>query len=338
MPTITPIHQLAPRALTTGGKSEIQSSAREKAIQALMQGTPSAPPTPIHQGQIDTNESASSPSSEPVESSAVETAEGQSEQPAQATSNEPSLSSQYAVLARKEKALRARVLAQDKSLKDKEAALIQREAAFKAKETEYSTKYIPKSRFSENPIEALSELGLSYDQLTQLALSAPSQQDMERIQYQRKVDTEIKALRDELERTKQQDVERQDNSYKQALHQIKSDVTALVDSDPMFETIKSTGSIPDVVELIERTYKKEGTLLSVEEAAQAVEEYLVEETFKLTKLKKIQDKLKLAAVAPATLPATSKSPSMKTLTNAATSSRQLSTRERAILAMKGELK
>jgi hypothetical protein len=93
------------------------------------------------------------------------------------------------------------------------------------------------------------------------------------------------------------------------------------------------------VELIERTFKQYGVLLSVEDAAKQVEDYLVEEAFKLTKLKKIQQRL-----APAQKPVEAKlepqkqPQTLKTLTNAVSSSGRVSVRERAIAAFKGQLK
>ena len=131
----------------------------------------------------------------------------------------------------------------------------------------------------------------------------------------------------------------QTDAYKQAITQIRSDTKKLVTASEEFEAIANTNSVDDVVELIERTFKQDGTLLTVEEAAKQVEDYLVEEAFKLTKLKKIQQRLATAQKpAEPKLEPTKQPQTMKTLTNAVSSPGKLSVRERAIAAFKGELK
>lgn len=111
--------------------------------------------------------------------------------------------------------------------------------------------------------------------------------------------------------------------------------------DPYFETIKQTNSVSDVVDLITATYEKDGILLSVEEAAKEVEDYLVDEAMKLTRIGKIKQRLAASTTAKVSqeqTPAPKKQTQMKTLTNAASTTRQLSAKERAILAFRGELK
>jgi hypothetical protein len=80
--------------------------------------------------------------------------------------------------------------------------------------------------------------------------------------------------------------------------------------------------------------------MSVEEAAQQVEDYLADEAFKLSRLGKIQKRVQQAAqpkVLQKTQAAQQTQTQMKTLTNATSSTRKMSSRERAILAMEGKL-
>lgn len=256
---------------------------------------------------------------------------------------EDTLSSQYAVLARKEKALRAKVQAQEAAYKAKEDALRAREEAIAAKDAEYQSKYISRDRITQDPWNTLQELGLSYDQLTQLAVNPPPQQDPVTKAAIQKFQEEIKSLKDAQEKANKSYQDSQTQAYQQAVNQIRSEAKSLVSSDPNFETIKETNSVDDVVDLIEQTFKSEGVLLSVEEAAQAVEDHLIEEAMKIAKLKKIQQRL-----SPQTPAAPQKTPegtntkqpqqTLKTLTNSVGTSRQLTAKERAILAFKGELK
>jgi len=150
---------------------------------------------------------------------------------------------------------------------------------------------------------------------------------------------EIKALKGETENNKKSFEEQQTAQRTQAIKQITSDVTNLVKSDPQFEAIRQTRSVKDVVELIEKTFDEDGIYLSVEDAASQVEEYLVEESLKLAKLKKIQQRMQQSQQA-ATKPSTDpkQQQQMKTLTNSVNSSRPLTARERALLAFENKLK
>lgn len=76
--------------------------------------------------------------------------------------------------------------------------------------------------------------------------------------------------------------------------------------------------------------------MTVEEAAQAVEEHLAEEALRLAKLKKITAKLQAPAPkSPEQKPAAPTQQPPKTLSNQMDSPKPMSARERAILAFKG---
>ena len=265
----------------------------------------------------------------------IETTE---EAPKSAAPKEELLSTQYAALARKERALRARAQAQDNALKAKEAEMKAKEDAFKAREAEYASKFIPRDRLSEDPLTVLSELGLTYDQLTNLALNAPKPEDMERNRYNKKIEAELQSIKDAQEQTKKFYEDSQKQQYEQAKRQIRNEAASLIQDNPSYEAIKATRSIGDVVDLIEKTFNADGILLTVEEAANEVEEYLVEEAMKLARLNKIQQKMKPVAQAPQQTAQSRQQPALKTLTNSASSTRPLTAKERAILAFKNELK
>lgn len=239
------------------------------------------------------------------------------------------ISSEYANIARKERALRA----QDQKLKEREAALA-------AKEASYQSDYIPKQqlakRMSEDPMGVLNEFGLSYDQLVNLALNQPGP---EAVVY-KKLQAEIDALKNNQTETLTKIEQRQQEAYDQAVNQIRTDAKTLVDTDPAFETIKEMGSHEAIVELIKETHAKEGILLSVEQAAQQIEEYLIEEAMKMAGLKKVKERLTPKEVAQQI--EVSARPPMKTLTNATgtTSNPRRSEKERverAKLAFMGQL-
>ncbi len=327
----------------TGAKTEYAVDARTRAINALMQGAPQAQEHAVKNPSQVTPEEISairgtSEQGQPNHSESEVAAETPKEEPK--VSEEP-LSSHYANLARKEKALRARAQAQEAAIKAKEAEIAAREEAIKAKDAEYSSKYIAKDRLTTDTLNALLDAGLSYEQITEAMLNQQAQPDFTKSRAYLEMQAELKAVKEAQEQAKKSYEEQQTQAYQQALGQIRSDVSKLVYTDPNFETIKATNSINDVVELIERTFKEEGSLLSVEEASQMVEDHLVEEALSIARLKKIQSRLQPKETAPQATPKTADAPKqqqLKTLSNSVSSSRQLSAKERAILAFKGELK
>lgn len=257
---------------------------------------------------------------------------------------DPALSRQFAQLARQERALRAKVQQQQQAIKAKEAELAAKEAAIATKEQQYSQGYISKDQLKADTLRILADNGVSYDELTQQILNqAPSNPRMD--SHIARLEAKIAELEKANEQSKQSYTEQQQQQYQAAVKQIKMDAASLVKNDPNFETIKATGSVDDVVELITATYEKDGVLLSVEEAAKEVEDYLVDEAMKVTRIGKIKRRLEESArpAAQTSLQKTAQStqktqPAMKTLTNTVASTRQLSARDRAVLAFKGELK
>jgi len=325
------------------GSQSPQSGARERAIATLM-GTQPVPNannvSPEELGAI-RQPSASQEDSGQIHNDEATTQEASAPQEQKQAPQEDKLSSQYAILARKEKALRAKIQAQEAESKAKEASFqAQVEQAVKAKEQELLSKYIPRERLSQDTWNVLAEAGVTYDELTRMALNPPPAESPAQKAAFERLTAEIKSLRDSQDETRKSFQEQQENSYKQAVNQIKSEVKHLAYTDPNFEMIKATNSVNDVVELIEKTFKADGVLLSVEEASQAVEDYLADEAVKYSQISKVQKRLQAK---PKTQPQAQQqttqkqqSPGMKTLTNQVTSSRKLSSRERAILAFKGE--
>lgn len=259
-------------------------------------------------------------------------------------------SRRFAQLARQEKALRAEA----QRIKQQEQSIRQREEAIKAKESSFNqqpqvdmTKYIPRDMLKQDALSVLAEAGVSYEELTQQLINQ-TPRDPRTEQAMAELRNEIKALKQQNEESQKSQVEQQTQAYQSAVRQIETDVKALVANDPTFETIKYAKAHKDVVELIEQTFHKDGVLLSVEEAAQQVEDYLTEEYTKLANINKIKAKIAAsnasrpqtpAVKTPVAQPTQTKQPQpMKTLTNNTSSSRQLSARERALLAFKGELK
>lgn len=254
---------------------------------------------------------------------------------AEAAPEETPLSAQYAQLARKEKAMRQEA----QRLKAERQALENERNALKTPPPPVydPNKHIDRQRLIEDPLNTLADLGLTYDQLVQAQLNAPSPESMQLNRTIKALETKIAQLEEGQNKTNKSFEEQQQNSYKQALNQIGQEAKKLIYTDPNFETIKATNNVKEVVKLIEDTWKEEGRLMTVEEACDEVENYLVEEATKIAQLKKIQSRLKPAAVPasePAKRPAEVKDTKKQqtTLTNSMTTARNYTAKERAILA------
>lgn len=178
----------------------------------------------------------------------------------------------------------------ERQLRKMQQELQQQRAALEAKAKSYETDYMPKSRLKEDPWSVLEEAGLDYDTLTQQLLSRPNDPVTKSLQ------AKLRAMEQRIqqdETAKQQAVQQQ---YEVAKKQITNEAKLLVDSDPAFETVKASGAIDAVVDLIEETFNRDGILLDVKDAAQQVEDYLINEAIKLAGLSKV--KAKLAPQAP----------------------------------------
>lgn len=334
MPTIIPN---GPESVTANSvPSQSAQSARERAIAKMTEAPVQNP------NQVSPEEMTAVQPPKAVEAPSEPAPEATPEQ----TKEETPLSTQYAILARKEKALRLKV----QELKAKEEALKSQENAYKAKEQEYLNKYIPKDRLTQDPLSVLNEAGLTYDQLTQLLLARETQPQQTQSMPQndplvKKLEEEIKAIRQAQEDAQKKYVEDQNRAYQEALANMKRETEMLVKDSSDYELVRELGHTQDVVDLIEKTFKDEGILLSVEQAAREVEDYLVEEALKINRLKKVQSRLTPPTAAPKQEVSQqqqqtvkpNEQPTIKTLTNSVSTVGKLSARERAILAFKGEL-
>lgn len=179
-------------------------------------------------------------------------------------------------LARKEKAARER----ERQLDAREALIAQRD-----KEIEDAKSW--RIRFTKEPLAVMNEAGITYDQLTQHILASGNQTDPNIVKLQAEL-TQIKKLQEEqLEATKNE----QKNAYDRAVKQITVDVDKLVRDNPEFELTSQMNTQAAVVKLIETTFNEEGYLMSTEDAAKEVENWLEEQLLLGVKSKKIQGKI-----------------------------------------------
>ncbi len=331
--------------------------ARAKAI-AMLQGNsqPQAQQQPVQQSQ---QEAVPNPSQvQPEEMHAVkapQTAEITNESRQEDSSvetpteakppEETALSRQFAQLARQEKQLRAKAQQQEASFNQRLADLEAREAKLKQAPQFDPKQYVSREQIKRDAMSVLSEEGISYDDITQQYMThqPTDPRVMNTINELKQALADIKA---ENETIKQTYSTNQDQAYKQAVKQLDVEAANLLKAEPdTYEFIVKANKQGEITKLIEQTWNEEGILMTVEEAAQQVEDFLIEQaTITFNKINKLKQKLAPVAPKPASSPAVvpaanqQQQQQMKTLTNAAASTRKLSNKERAILAFKGELK
>lgn len=362
------IPKAGPASPTMPSSQPIGQNSRQRALQAFQNAQSPVPLDPnnigaeslsavkapskglaeaVEEGQKDKDEQLTSSDAVTPAEAKVEGDEEEGEKKVEAApvENEAPLSSQFATLARKEKALRAKVQAQEQAIKARETALSQREEAIKAKEAEYQTNYVPKDRLSKDTWGVLSEMGISYDKAIEQALTQSQMDPATKAAFDR-MEARLEAQAKAVEESNQRYQDEQKRQYDNAVQQIQVKVDKLVYTDPAYEMIKLNNAAKDVTRLIEKTYKEDKILMTEAEAATAIEEYLVDKYSKIaTSSKKLQEKFmprtpkSEASPAPKSAEAASQQqqPSpMKTLTNSTSTSRKLSARERALLAFRNE--
>lgn len=212
-------------------------------------------------------------------------------------------------------------------------------AKWETEATKYQTDYLPKSRLMEDPLSVLSEMGYDSEKLSQLLLNAPNANDPTVRMFQSK----IKALEEKQLAADRRAEEATRGQFEQAKKQIANEAKLLVDGSADYETIKSAGMHDAVTELILQTFEKEGVLMDVAQAAQQVEEHLINEGMKFAKISKVQQRMQPAEPAQKQ-PGMSQQPQIKTITQNLTqpssgkSMTNAERRARAMAAFHGTLK
>lgn len=305
----------SPTGVVTNARTVTQTfntspKGNNQALKDKITAAQSAPPQP----QSNITQQKTTETAQPTNTEAQTAAPSEAPaQPASPQLPDAQVQKAFADLARKERQLR----------KDQQELKAAHED-WKRRETEF----ISRKTLQDSPLQALADAGISYDKLVELQLNQiapdPNAQLMDK----------IASLEDRLAKLGDRDAQRDIDARKQVVDVIRNDAKLLVESDPAYETIKATNSVPDVVDYIEKVFDSEGVILTVEEAAKDIEEELVlqktEQIKKLSQLSKI--KSKLAPPVEATQEVAQKPSSAKTLTNAHGVARPLSARERAIQA------
>lgn len=229
---------------------------------------------------------------------ASEGVESQEDQSPEAK-KEDEFSSKFAALSRREKSLREKESAIDAKL----AELEQKIASLQAPEpiAPKEPEQLPlEYRLKRDPLGTLKELGLSYDELTNLALndgklSPEAQLELMRQDMDKKYSGELQQLKEEL-KAKEERLE--EEKFNETVNNFKGELTNFVNDNDKYELIRANDAVEVIYDVIEQHYSDTGRILSKEEAADQVEEYFEQEVEKLLKLNKLKNKFGAPQVAP----------------------------------------
>lgn len=193
--------------------------------------------------------------------------------------------------------------------------------------------YVSKADLQANPLKVF-EAGVSYDQLTEAILnnqSAPI--DPVKLRNEIKEDLKKELLGEFSTRDTQ--------AEQQVLADYSRQVNQLTAEGEKYEAIRHEKAQKQVVDLIHRTWKSTGEVLDVQDAADLVENQLIDEALPFAKIKKVQSRLTPQQEAVIEQIVQQPKPNtrvMRTLTNRDNASPIMDRRARAIAAMNGTLK
>ena len=198
-------------------------------------------------------------------------------------------SRKFAALSRREKEIRAKEAEYDQRIADLEHQ-------FSAKEPQKEPEIPFDVQLRQNPLKALESVGLSYDKLTELALNdGKLTPEMQMKLMREELETDYKSKFEDLENRlvkKEQSLEEQ--RYEDTKTGFQHEIESFVNSKgEEYELIRANEANDVVYDVIEEHYNETGKILDIEEAAEAVESYLEEETSKLLKLGKVRSKFNI---------------------------------------------
>ena len=197
-------------------------------------------------------------------------------------------SRKFAALSRREKEIRAKEVEYDKRI----AELEERLGSFGKKpepEPELPIEY----RLKKDPLRALEDMGLSYDKLTELALNdGKLTPEMQMRLMREELEGDYKKKFEELEnRLLEKEKSDEQRRYDDIQRGFQNEIEDFVESNSdKYELIKANEANDIIYDVIEEHYNETGRILDIEEAAEAVENYLEEEAEKLLSLGKLRSK------------------------------------------------
>lgn len=196
---------------------------------------------------------------------------------------DPQFASKFAALTRKEKAIRE----QQAALKSQQSEIDNLKKQF---EDRGKTEVTLADRIKKEPLKVLSEMGLTFEDLSQIVLNEGNPTPEMLIKRTRdELQSEYKK---ELEDLKTSLLEKEKKSEEDKVNAVKSQyleqLTEYVNSNEKYELIRHNDAVQLVYDVVEGFYEEKGEVLSIEQAADQVESYLETEAKRIFELKKFK--------------------------------------------------
>lgn len=202
-------------------------------------------------------------------------------------------SRKFAALSRQDREFRQKEAAWKDEREELDRYRQQSQDAEAAKDAEKPTMPL-EHRLRRDPLGTLAEMGLDYEMLTSLAINdgkmTPEMQmklnmeDMDS-RFEDRYGSKIKALEDQLaERDEQEKANIEDKAVVEFQNKISSHLS---ESPADYELITANEAEDLVYDVIAQHYESTDRILDIKDAAEAVEQHLMEEAEKLFKLDKI---------------------------------------------------
>lgn len=204
------------------------------------------------------------------------------EAPKEPSAEEQQFAAKFAALSRKEKQIRDR----ERALQQQMSAMEQRMKELEEGRSEVSKyKELP-NRLKKEPLKVLEESGLTFEQLAEMVLNdGKPTPDMHLQETLTPIQQKIKELEEKLAA---KEAAEQESKVEATLQQFMGQLTDFVNGTEDYELIRANDAVDLVYDVIEQHHSETGEILSNKEAADAVENYLLEEAKKLVDREKVK--------------------------------------------------
>lgn len=204
------------------------------------------------------------------------------EKPKEPSPEEQQFAAKFAALSRKEKQIRDR----ERALQQQMSAMEQRMKELEEGRNEVSKyKELP-NRLKKEPLKVLEESGLTFEQLAEMVLNdGKPTPDMHLQEVLTPVQQKIKELEEKLAA---KETAEQESRLEAQLQQFMGQLTDFVNNTEDYDLIRANDAVDLVYDVIEQHHSETGEILSNKEAADAVENYLLEEAKKLVDRDKVK--------------------------------------------------
>lgn len=175
------------------------------------------------------------------------------------------------------------------ALSRKEKELKQKEAELENKLKEFQSADTLREQLKQNPVKMLEEMGITYQDITEMVLNEGNPTpEMLINKMKSEYEEKLESLRNEYLEDKKAEEEAK---YNAVIENFQQEIVEHVNSNEDYELIRAQDRADLVYDVIEEHYEETGRVLEINEAADAVEQYLLQEAKKLLKVKKLGGQL-----------------------------------------------